>query len=160
MTSDRRRFVQGLGLGALSALAGCASPGDTPKAAAGSASVALPAFDPAQPEAFWRGVRACYPLRTDPVYLNTGGLGPAPQIVLDRAVSTTNELQAHSETGHDRLAGARAVAADFLGAERDELCFVRNATEATSIVAAGLSRPGFSRRMLANHCAEYIAPRV
>jgi selenocysteine lyase/cysteine desulfurase len=77
------------------------------------------------------------------VYLNTGGLGPAPQIVLDRAVSTTNELQAHSETGHDRLAGARAVAADFLGAERDELCFVRNATEATSIVAAGLSlRPG------------------
>ena len=143
MTSDRRRFVQGLSLGALSALAGCASPGAAPKAAAGAASVALPAFDPAQPESFWRGVRACYPLRTDPVYLNTGGLGPAPQIVLDRAVSTTNELQAHSETGHDRLAGARAVAADFLGAERDELCFVRNATEATSIVAAGLSlRPG------------------
>ena len=138
MTSDRRRFVQGLGLGALSALAGCASPGAAPKAAAVPGSVALPVLDPARPEIFWRGVRACYPLLTDPVYLNTGGLGPAPQSVLDRAVRTTNELQAHSETGHDRLAGARAVAAEFLGAERDELCFVRNATEATSIVAAGL----------------------
>jgi selenocysteine lyase/cysteine desulfurase len=138
MTSDRRRFVQGLGLGALSALAGCASPSAAPKAAAVPGSVALPVLDPARPEIFWRGVRACYPLLTDPVYLNTGGLGPAPQSVLDRAVRTTNELQAHSETGHDRLAGARAVAAEFLGAERDELCFVRNATEATSIVAAGL----------------------
>jgi selenocysteine lyase/cysteine desulfurase len=138
MTSDRRRFVQGLGLGALSALAGCASPSAAPKAAAVPGSVALPVLDPARPEIFWRGVRACYPLLTDPVYLNTGGLGPAPQSVLDRAVRTTNELQAHSETGHDRLAGARAVTAEFLGAERDELCFVRNATEATSIVAAGL----------------------
>ncbi len=139
MSSDRRRFVQGLGLGALSALAGCASPAAAPQPAATPASTALPAFDPARPEAFWRAVRDCYPLQTNPVYLNTGGLGPAPQVVLDRAVTTTNELQAHSETGHERLAGARAVAAEFLGTERDELCFVRNATEATSIVAAGLS---------------------
>lgn len=140
MTSDRRRFVQGLGLGALSAFAGCASPGVASVPSAGTrGATAVPAFDPARPEAFWRGVRACYPLRTDPVYLNTGGLGPAPQAVLDRAVATTNALQAHSETGHERLAGARAVAAGFLGTERDELCFVRNATEATSIIAAGLA---------------------
>lgn len=139
MNSHRRRFVQGLGLGALSALTGCASPGEGQKAPAGPGATALPSYDASRPEAFWRAVRACYPLRKDPVYLNTGGLGPAPQAVLDRAVTTTNELQEHSETGHERLAGARAVAAEFLGTERDELCFVRNATEATSIIAAGLS---------------------
>jgi selenocysteine lyase/cysteine desulfurase len=139
MNTDRRRFVQGLGLGALSALTGCASPGAGPKVSLTPGATTLPTYDAAQSEAFWRAVRACYPLQTDPVYLNTGGLGPAPQAVLDRVVQTTHELQAHSETGHDRLAGARAVAAEFLGAERDELCFVRNATEATSIIAAGLS---------------------
>jgi selenocysteine lyase/cysteine desulfurase len=109
--------------------------------AAGTGPVAetLPAFDATRPDDFWRSVRAQYPLKDDPLYLNTGGLGPASQPVLDRVAATTLALQEHSETGHNLLAPAREVLAHFLGVQPDEVCFVRNATEANSIIAAGLA---------------------
>ncbi len=136
MSLDRRSFLQGLGAGAVAALAGCTT-------AAGARPAPLPDFGRVEPEAFWRAVRAQFPLRDDPVYLNTGGLGPASRPVLDRVFAVTTELQAGSEHGHDRFAAAREAMADFLGATPDELCFTRNATEGNSIIAAGLDlRPG------------------
>ncbi len=48
----------------------------------------------------WDEIRALFPLRRDRVYLNTGGLGPAPQVVLD-AMSQQAATQAHEgEHGH------------------------------------------------------------
>lgn len=129
MNLDRRTFLQGIGA---AAFVGCA-------ATARAATSALPAFDAANPEAYWRAVRAGYPLLDDPVYLNTGGLGPVSQRVLDRVFTTMRQLQEHSETGHALLKPAREVLARFLGVPPTEICFVRNATEATSIIAAGLT---------------------
>ncbi|HRE06328.1 MAG TPA: aminotransferase class V-fold PLP-dependent enzyme [Opitutaceae bacterium] len=137
MMLDRRDFMQGLGLGALGALAGCASAsGGAPRS---RPAAALPAFESARPEDFWRAVRAQYPLLDDPVYLNTGGLGPTPQPVLDTFFATMLALQEHSETGHVRFEPVRAIVASFVGAEASEICLVRNATEGNSIVAAGLA---------------------
>ncbi len=132
MSLDRKTFLRRLGAGAIGLAAG-----GTLRAQ--SAPRGLPSFDPARADEFWREVRALYPLRDEPVYLNTGGLGPASQPVLDAVEKTTRHLQAHSETGHDLLAPARAAVARFLGAQPEELCFVRNATEANSIVAGGLA---------------------
>ena len=103
----------------------------------------LRADDPGD-EAFWALVRAQYPLTRERVYLNTGGLGPAPYAVLDAAARTTMELQRVSETGHERIAAARAPVAAFFGCAPEEIAFMRNATEANSTVAAGLAtlRPG------------------
>jgi selenocysteine lyase/cysteine desulfurase len=126
MKLNRRSFLQGLGLGAISALAARAS------------LPALPPFGTLSDDAFWRAVRAQYPLSDDPVYLNTGGLGPASQRVLDAVDATMRQLQEHSETGHNLLEPAREAMARFLGAAADEVCFVRNATEGNSIIAAGL----------------------
>ena len=81
MSLDRRTFLQGLSVGALGALAGCNTPTATASAAARSIP-ALPAYGSVPDEAFWRTVRAQYPLLDDPVYLNTGGLGPAAPAVL------------------------------------------------------------------------------
>jgi len=135
MNLDRRTFVQSVGLGALGALAGAA-----PLEAATPAAVSLPGFDSARPEDFWRAVRAQYPLRDDPVYLNTGGLGPTPQRVLDRVFATMTEMQEHSEPEHElRIEPARRVMAAFLGVRRDEVCFTRNTTEGNSVIAAGLA---------------------
>ncbi len=131
MSVDRRTFLQGLGAGALGALAGF-----TPAAAAVRP---LPAFDAANADAFWRAVRAQYPLLDDPIYLNTGGLGPISQPVLDTVDATTRQLQQHSETGHSLLEPARAVLAHFIGALPEEVCFVRNATEGNSLIASGLA---------------------
>ncbi len=135
MSLDRKTFLRRLGAGAVAVVAA-----DVGRAAqTGPSADAWPAFDAAQPDEFWRRVRAQYPLKDDPLYLNTGGLGPVSQPVLDRVAATTLALQEHSETGHHLLAPAREVLAPFLGAQPDEVCFVRNATEANSIIAAGLA---------------------
>lgn len=135
MSLDRKTFLHRLGAGAVAV----AAAGVGRAAGTGPAADTLPAFDAARPDEFWRRVRAQYPLKDDPLYLNTGGLGPASQPVLDRVAATTLALQEHSETGHSLLAPAREVLAHFLGAQPDEVCFVRNATEANSIIAAGLA---------------------
>lgn len=133
MSIDRKTFFQRLGVGAIGLAAGGLR-AQPPR----SAAIDLPAYDPARTDEFWREVRALFPLQTDPLYLNTGGLGPASRPVLDRVEATTRQLQEHSETGHGLLEPARATVANFFGARPDELCFVRNATEANSIIAAGL----------------------
>jgi selenocysteine lyase/cysteine desulfurase len=132
MRLDRRRFLQGLGAGTLGAAAAVRAAGAT------AGAEGLPVFERVGAEAFWGAVRAKFPLRDDPVYLNTGGLGPASQPVLDAVANTMRRLQEHSETGHAHFEEARAVLARFLAAQPAEICFVRNATEGNSIIAAGL----------------------
>lgn len=132
MTLARRQFLQGLGAGAVSALAGCAAPGT------GTPTRRLPDFAASSPDAYWRAVREEYLVEDDPVYLNTGGLGPATRRVLDAVDRVQRKLQEHSETGHSLLHPAREIVAGFLGAHAEELCFTRNATEGNSIIAAGL----------------------
>lgn len=134
MNFDRRTFVQSLGVGALGTLAGAAR-----LSAAPASTPPLPGFDPAHPDAYWRAVRAQYPLQPDPLYLNTGGLGPTPQRVLDEVFATMTAMQQHSEPEHQRIEPARKTLAGFLGADSREVCFTRNATEGNSIIAAGLA---------------------
>ncbi len=136
MNIDRKTFLRRLGLGAAGLVAArslhAESAADTP------AVQPLPPYNPARDDEFWRAVRAQYPLKDNPLYLNTGGLGPAPQRVLDQAIATMRALQEHSETGHALLEPARETVAKFFGARPDEICFVRNATEGNSIIAGGL----------------------
>lgn len=140
MSLDRRTFIHGLGAGALAALAGgTAASAASASAPAPAAPAALPNLATAGADAYWRAVRAKFPLLEDPVYLNTGGLGPASQPVLDAVTHTMSRLQEHSETGHAHFEPARETLARFLGAQPAEICFVRNATEGNSIVAAGLA---------------------
>ncbi len=134
MSFDRRTFLQGIGAGTFALLAGAKA-----TAAAPAISAALPAFGTVVNDAYWRAVRAQFPLLDDPVYLNTGGLGPASQRVLDAVATTMARLQEHSETGHGLFEPAREAMARFLGAAATEICFTRNATEGNSIIAAGLA---------------------
>lgn len=133
MSFDRRTFLTRTALGA----AGLAA-GSRLQAAEKPAGPALPPFDAARPETFWQAVRAQYPLAKDFTYFNTGGLGPSVQPALTAAAETTRTLQLRSEHGHHLLAGARATVARFLGADPEEIAFVRNATEGNAIVAAGV----------------------
>ncbi len=86
----------------------------------------------------WGAVRNLFPIKSDLLYLNTGGLGPPSQPVLD-AMAAQNQLQAEEgETYHSLLEELRDTAARFNGCDRREICFTRNATESNSIIAAGL----------------------
>ncbi len=143
MTLDRRTFLQGLGAGAVGALAAPFASAAAAPSAAPVPTVALPVFDAANPAPFWQAVRAQYELNERPIYLNTGGLGPAPRPVLAKVDEVARGLQRSVATGHGHFGPARAVMAAFFGVEEKEVCFVRNATEGNSIIAAGLAlKPG------------------
>jgi selenocysteine lyase/cysteine desulfurase len=86
----------------------------------------------------WKQVRALFPFEPGLHYFNTGGLGPPSTPVLE-AMRRQAELQArHGENYHGLAEGAREAVAAHVGAEADELAFVRNASEANSIIAGGL----------------------
>ncbi len=145
MNLNRRNFVRSLGVGALGTLAAPAlfSKDQLVVPPAPFTPKPLPAYDPKHDADFWRAVRAQFPLLDEPVYLNTGGLGPASQPVLEKVFATMRALQKHSETGHKSFDPARQTMARFLGVTSDEVCFTRNATEGNCIIAAGLEmRPG------------------
>lgn len=128
---DRKRFLRTVAAGGASALAGAKVFGAklTPQQSAGSSGLAV---------GNWDEVRALFPLRSEVTYLNTGGLGPASQPVLD-AVAEQCQLQGRiGEHYHKLFAGARESAAAFLGAKPNEIAFVRNASEGNSIISSGL----------------------
>ncbi|HUG11616.1 MAG TPA: aminotransferase class V-fold PLP-dependent enzyme [Opitutaceae bacterium] len=131
MKSGRRNFLRGLGAGVIGVLAG------VPARAAGARE--LPSFDAADPERYWSEARTHYPLLPAPAYLNCGGLGPAPASVLEAVDAASRRLQEHCEHGREEFEPARAAVAGFIGALPEETCFVRNATEGNSIIAAGLA---------------------
>jgi selenocysteine lyase/cysteine desulfurase len=135
MNFDRKTFLRGLGAGALGLLAARAlGEMDTDS----YLSAATPLWNEADPESFWRQVRAQFPMTPERTYFNTGGLGPAPRRVLDMLTVASRQLQERVETGHDFFAQARVIVAEYLGAKPGETCFVRNTTEGTCIVAGGL----------------------
>jgi selenocysteine lyase/cysteine desulfurase len=144
MKMDRKNFIRHLGVGAAGLAIG-------PRLIGAREAVAGERLDPDDSENYWRAIRAQYPLADDPLYLNTGGLGPAPQPVLDAVIATMHQLQLHSETGHDRFEPARELVARFIGASPDEVCFTRNATEANSIIAAGLALREGDEVILCSH---------
>lgn len=128
---NRKNFIGAMGLGASAILApGCR------KNLSGSSI--LPDYNSVDPSSYWAAVRRGYVLDADRVYLNCGGLGPTPSRVLEAVELKSKELQSISETGYSLLDQARIVAAEYLSADSDGICFTRNATESNSIIAAGL----------------------
>jgi L-cysteine/cystine lyase len=91
-------------------------------------------------ERYWTLVREQFPLTRERIYLNTGGLGASPYVVIDAVVSRINELERISETGHSEelWAGVKQKAAMLLGCDAEELAYTRNATEGINIVCNGL----------------------
>lgn len=89
-------------------------------------------------------------LRQDVVFLNHGSFGACPRPVFAEYQRLQRELETEPvdflHTGRTlpaRLAAARAELAAFLGAQRDDLVFVPNATWGGNVVARSLRlRPG------------------
>lgn len=129
---NRKNFIQSLAAGSAALLATARLP----------AQAAVPACHPALSDlsrASWSDIRNLFPLRRDRVYLNTGGLGPASQPAID-AVSAQNIRNAYTGE-HDRsqFKAAHDDAARFFNVAPGEIAFTRNASEANSLVASGLS---------------------
>jgi selenocysteine lyase/cysteine desulfurase len=98
----------------------------------------------ADPEQFWARIRKEQFFLPDwRCFLNNGSLGVAPRRVVN-VVSSYLERSAgllmdeYPRWGYETLDAERQEMADFLGCKKDELAFTHNATEAMSMIAAGL----------------------
>jgi len=91
-------------------------------------------------EAYWALVREQFPLTKERVYLNTGGLGASPYVVIAAVQEKINELERISETGHgeELWRGMKEKAGQILGCKAEEIAYTRNATEGCAIVCNGL----------------------
>ena len=130
MQIKRRRFLQSF-LGAMAAIP------VAPVLNKLHAAPSVPFQGLDEPE-LWRLVRKSFPLTTERVYLNAGGLGPSPYPVLDAVESMRHELETISETGHHHFDEIRAKVAAFVGADDTEIAFTRNATEGMNFIARGV----------------------
>jgi cysteine desulfurase / selenocysteine lyase len=105
-------------------------------------SPARPSWPDSRPgeERFWSVLREQFPLTRDRAYLNTGGLGASPYVVIDALKSKIDECERISETGHeeDLWASLKGSAAALLGCDADEIAFMRNTTEGINVVANGV----------------------
>ncbi len=111
-----------------------------------------PAVDPSD-ERFWTLLRDQFPLTRERAYLNTGGLGASPYVVIDTVKGKMDELEHMCETGHseEALLEIKVTAAGLLGADPTELAFTRNTTEGINIVAAGVDWKKGDEVILSTH---------
>jgi selenocysteine lyase/cysteine desulfurase len=122
-------------------------------------------------EAFWKEVRSRFLLRPGLVHLNTATIGATPRPVVSALTDHLWEVESDPQNQvfgapSQRMEVVRARAADFLGADLDEVALTRNTTEGMNMVAQGLElRPG-DQVLTTDHehpggsvCWEYLAKR-
>ncbi len=137
----RRRF---LGAAATALGASALPPGLRPAHAAQRSAPPLPLGDlapPADPgEDYWWKVRSQFNMVDGMAFMNNGTLGPTPRVVADEEARIYAEIQADPTNGYrrDELHERRAIVADFIGAEPDEVTYTRSTTEGMNIFGLGL----------------------
>ena len=99
-------------------------------------------------ETYWRGVRGQFSFEPDITYLNNGSIGVPPQPVANAVIEGYLKMSANPAVQEYAMideieSTVRPQLADFIGADRDEIAFTRNATESLNIMANGLTlKPG------------------
>jgi len=92
--------------------------------------------------AFWEVVREQFVFPRDYVYLNTGGIGATPSLVMHEVRASTNEQQIHPRPGydHERWLKVKQQAAQLIGpaCKKEDIALVSTATEGINIVINGL----------------------
>ncbi len=97
-------------------------------------------------EAYWAAIRKQFLIPPETVYLNNGTVGSSPLPVLQAIFDGYNETEKMSQEdpedypiwGYAAWNQFRDPLAAFVGASRDEIALLRNATEANSYMANGL----------------------
>jgi Selenocysteine lyase len=96
-------------------------------------------------EAYWAALRKQFLIPADEVYLNNGTVGSSPRPVLRAIFDAFNQTEQMAQSdpedypiwGYGPWNEYRDPLAKFVGADRDEIALVRNATEANNYIANG-----------------------
>ena len=126
-----------------------------------------------QDDAFWKRVQAEFGFDKKIVYLNCGTIGVCPRIVTDALISYTRESEQNplrnqfGEGLAKQLSSVRKLAADFLGANIDEVAITNNTTQGMNAIANGLGLKRGDEVLTTNHehpggmvCWQHLAKHV
>ncbi len=100
---------------------------------------------------YWAEIRKLFLIPADEIYLNNGTCGSSPTPVLRAVVDSYHKLEQMDDPdpeqyplfGYGPFDEFRTPLAKFVGATKDEIAIVRNATEANAIMANALDmQPG------------------
>ena len=104
----------------------------------------------------WRRLRQEFHLKPGFAHFNTGSCGAAPKVVIEAVAGYTEELE--SDPVENTFGGlgsgmedVRRLAADFLGAEVNEVALTRNTTEGMNGVATGIDWEPGDEVLTTNH---------
>ncbi len=94
-------------------------------------------------EGFWKAVQKEFIVEKDLIMLNAANMTPTPKIVHDTVIEHTLDMERNCSFQNRAKYGdlnekSRAFIAGFLGADEDEIGFVRNTSEANNTVINGL----------------------
>ena len=137
---ERRKFFQSLGLAAGS-LAFFRETFGSPQQAMASLRRSMETEDPGG-ERFWYVVRNQFLLPDDYAYMNTGGLGASPYVVLENVQHGMHELEIKPRPGHsiERWNHLKKKCAALFGkgVSYKEIALTNSTTEGNNIVINGL----------------------
>lgn len=145
---DRRKF-----LGSAAGVSAAALFGSTLLERIAAAPRDLPSREllQANEDSYWAEIRKQFLIPADEVYLNNGTVGSSPARVLKAVFDGYNQTEKMEDTdpedypiwGYGPWNEFRDPLAAFVGATRDEIALVRNATEANNYIANGIDmKPG------------------
>ncbi|NKB68217.1 MAG: aminotransferase class V-fold PLP-dependent enzyme [Candidatus Latescibacteria bacterium] len=123
--------------------------------------------DAASDQALWDRVRGEFMLADDLVHLNCGSVGATPRMVVDAVSGYLRQFEGNpvgnSFNGHTEMA---TKAAEFIGADPDEIHITRNTTEGMNMIAEGLELGPGDQILTSNHehgggmiCWQHLARR-
>lgn len=144
MSQTRRNFLRKMGAGAgMSAL--FMSGSSTVALAGGNVRALAVAAQGAMPddEVFWNKIREEFIIEKDLIMMNAANMTPTPKVVHETVIEHTRDMEMNCSFQNrgkygDLTQKSREYIAGFLGADTDEIGFVRNTSEANNTVINGL----------------------
>ena len=133
----RKKFIQNIGL-----LSGALAMGPIARLYGSGSPVGIALKQSENNDDFWRIVREQFIFPDDYIYLNTGGIGALPTLVINKVVGSMNEQEKFPRPGHDHdnWIEAKKICAPFFGPQckAEELAFIGCATEGINIILNGI----------------------
>lgn len=133
----RKKFLQSLGL-----LSGGLAIGSIQNLYGADSHWATSLNKCANEDDFWKIIREQFVFPRDYTYLNTGGIGAVPSLVINKVVNSLNEMEKYPKPGHnhDNWEQVKKSCTQFFGpaCKASELALISCATEGINIILNGI----------------------
>jgi cysteine desulfurase/selenocysteine lyase len=148
MTIDRRSFLKNAAQLSAFSLIPFPSFGETAERPLIKSNPDLSRANP-EDESFWDMLRLQFPLKSNPIYLNNGTMGPSPYSVIDAVYQKMMQVDRTGDYGG--WEESRKALAKFVHADIDEICLTHNVTEGINIICWGLDLKKDDEILVTNH---------